>query len=170
MTLSCANPVTASPRAFEVRRITRSELPEAALLVQSVVRECVGPTLAAEAVEEYCQQFASPEGLTSRFEAGHGIWIAVAEKRIAGVLEIKGAAHVLMLFVAPKFQRRGVARALLSAAFPGFPRAFPIPITVNSVPNSAGAYRRLGFVRTGPEQNVRGIRFIPMRHPPGKLL
>ena len=37
-------------------------------------------------------------------------------------------------------------------------------LTVNSAPNAAGAYERLGFVATAGQQEADdGIRFIPMR-------
>ena len=144
------------------RTARREDLPEAARLVQSVVRECVGRWLAAEPIEEYCA-FASPDGLASRFEGGHKFWIAMVNGCMAGTLEVKGSAHVLMLFVAPEFQRRGIGRALLTAAFPGFPGRFPLAITINSVPQSVPAYECMGFKVDGEEQNVRGLRFVPMK-------
>jgi predicted GNAT family N-acyltransferase len=35
-------------------------------------------------------------------------------------------------------------------------------LTVNSSPNAVSAYRALGFVQSGEEKTVNGIRFVPM--------
>lgn len=139
-----------------------AELEPAARLVRRVVRECVARWLEPDAIAEYCE-FATAGSLLARFESGHKFWIAMLNGAVTGVMEIKGAAHVLMLFIAPEYQRRGIARALLTAAFPGFPAKCALPLTVNSVPQSVPAYERLGFVQDGAEQNVRGIRFVPMK-------
>lgn len=141
-----------------------ADLPDAAALVQKVVRECVSAWLVPDAIAEYCD-FATPIALGSRFCAGHEFWIARQTSLAIGVLEVKPPCHVLMLFVHPEFQRAGVGRSLLACAFPGFPRAPLHTVTVNSVPQSIPAYERMGFVRAGGEQNVKGIRFVPMQLP-----
>jgi putative acetyltransferase len=46
--------------------------------------------------------------------AAKSTWIAECERRIAGFSDIEPDGHVDMLYVHPDFQRRGVARALLT--------------------------------------------------------
>jgi predicted GNAT family N-acyltransferase len=69
-----------------------------------------------------------------------------------------------MLFVARSHQRTGVGRTLLGTAIQLIHQqgASSGRLTVNSSPNSVEAYRQLGFSPVGPEQVVRGIRFVPM--------
>ncbi len=69
-----------------------------------------------------------------------------------------------MLFVEGSHQRRGIARGLIRATAirasrDGQPA---LGFTVNSSLSAIGAYEQLGFVAVGPEQEVRGIRFVPM--------
>lgn len=150
--------------ALSIHRARFADLPAAAALVRKVVRDCVSAWLDSEAIEEYCS-FATGPALCSRYSAGHEFWIAQHDDLLLGVLEVKPPRHVLMLFVHPEFQRAGIGRSLLSCAFPGFPHDPPQTITVNSVPQSIPAYERMGFVRNGAEQNVKGIRFVPMHLP-----
>ena len=46
--------------------------------------------------------------------AAKSTWIAECERRIAGFSDIEPDGHMDMLYVHPDFQRRGVARALLT--------------------------------------------------------
>lgn len=146
---------------LSIHRAGLADLPEAAALVRKVVRECVSAWLERGAIDEYCD-FATALALNSRYRAGHEFWIARWHGLAIGVLEVKPPSHVLMLFVHPEFQRAGVGRTLLACAFPGFPHSPAQTITVNSVPQSVPAYERMGFIRSGQEQNVKGIRFVPM--------
>jgi putative acetyltransferase len=71
-------------------------------------------------------------------------WIAVAESEIAGFSDLEPDGHVDMLYVHPKFQRAGVARALLShierlARSEGLPRLYAeASITARPVFESMG--------------------------------
>ena len=77
---------------------------------------------------------------------------------LVGMLHLREPRHVAMLFVRSPFQRSGIARALLASAGDA-----SCEFTVNSSPNAVGAYERLGFRVTGPEQCVHGIRFTPLQ-------
>lgn len=90
--------------------------------------------------------------------------VAPHETGLVGMIELRRPDHIAMLFVDGRFQRRGIARALVEAALdrlraerPGLDR-----LTVHASPNAVPAYRRLGFRPTAGEQSTRGIRFIPM--------
>jgi GNAT superfamily N-acetyltransferase len=80
---------------------------------------------------------------------------------LVGMLHLREPRHVAMLFVRSSFQRSGIARALLASAGDA-----NCEFTVNSSPNAVGAYERLGFRVTGPEQCVRGIRSTPLQRLP----
>jgi len=77
---------------------------------------------------------------------------------------MRGHHHVSLLFVAPEFQRRGIAKELLRQALqicranaPGLSE-----ISVNSSSYAAPIYEKLGFRRAGERQVRNGIGFIPM--------
>lgn len=94
-------------------------------------------------------------------QGNHRLVVAEVGTTLAGLLELRDESHVAMLFVESACQRRGIGRALLRAAFG--PEADWPSLTVNSAPGAEGAYERLGFVATGPEEERNGMRYLPMR-------
>ena len=107
-----------------------------------------------------------PDALVARSRLNHLVLVAMAGERPAGVIELRDNDHVSLLFVDSRFQRHGLARALLMRALsvarpakPGLER-----VTVNSSRFGVPIYEKLGFRQTGPERSVNGIVFIPMAH------
>lgn len=115
---------------------------------------------APEGVAEY-ERLAGADAMRARAAR---IWVAEdagpPAPTLVGMMEVRGAAHVMLLFVDRGHQRRGVARGLLAAAF-GDAAGWPA-LTVNSTPSAEEAYRRLGFRATGPQREQNGIRYVPM--------
>ncbi len=88
--------------------------------------------------------------------------VAVSGSDVVGAVALRDGRHLFHLFVAPDWQRQGIARALWSAAMKGAatdPEAF----TVNSSPNAVAVYEKFGFTPTGPRTEMNGIAFIPMK-------
>lgn len=84
-------------------------------------------------------------------------------QELAGVIAIKDATHVYHLFVAPAFQRQGVARLLWQTASQiviqsGNRQGF----TVNSSLYAVPMYAHFGFKVSGPPVHTKGIAFVPM--------
>ena len=89
---------------------------------------------------------------------------------IAGVVAVRDHTHLFHLFVAPEYQRRGIAsrlwqQARAAALAAGNDGSF----TVNSTLSALPVYEHFGFVRTGPVTEAHGIRFVPMRLAPPSL-
>ncbi|WP_211473396.1 GNAT family N-acetyltransferase [Collimonas humicola] len=84
---------------------------------------------------------------------------------LAGFIAIRDRSHVFHLFIAPEFQRQGLAARLWQAALASFPDA--ATFTVNSSPSALPVYQRFGFAPTGAPVEMHGIRFVPMRRLPG---
>lgn len=107
-------------------------------------------------------RFAARESLAARSDATQR-WVALDGDVVVGMLEVRDGSHVSMLFIEGAYQRRGVGRRLLAAAFG---TDWPL-LTVNSAPNAVGAYERLGFVTAAPmQQSPDGIAYVPMRRVP----
>lgn len=66
-----------------------------------------------------------------------------------------------LLFVKKQYHRQGIARRLFQLVLR---HCGSDTITVNPSPCAAGTYRRLGFVATGGEKTVNGIRFTPIEY------
>lgn len=86
---------------------------------------------------------------------------------MAGAAALRSDNHLFHLFVAPAWQRQGVASQLWQAVWEYArtqgreQKAF----TVNATPYAVPFYERMGFVVSGPRVETRGIAFIPMTRP-----
>ena len=90
--------------------------------------------------------------------------LAFEDGVLAGFIALRDRSHLCHLFVARDFQRRGLARQLwqtvqMATTALGAIEAF----TVNSSPLALPVYERFGFVKTGPQVEMHGICFVPMR-------
>lgn len=83
---------------------------------------------------------------------------------LAGVIAMRDGAHVHHLFVAPSFQRRGIATRLwehakADAVAAGNDEGFSVRSSEYAVP----VYERFGFRVAGKRVKEDGILFVPMR-------
>ena len=83
---------------------------------------------------------------------------------LAGFIAMRDRSHVFHLFVAPEFQRQGLATRLWQAALASAPDA--AGFTVNSSPSAMPVYQRFGFAATSAQVEMHGICFVPMRRSP----
>ncbi|HVN72566.1 MAG TPA: GNAT family N-acetyltransferase [Desulfomonilia bacterium] len=145
------------------RHMEKNDIPGVSDFIARVFRSAVGPLYPPEGVEEF-MRYIQPDAFLKRLFSGHLTFQAEHDGKVIGAIHLRDFSHISLLFVDGEFQRRGIARELLSLAVktcrdksPGLRR-----LTVNSSPNSAPVYRRMGFQDTGIEQVNNGIRFIPM--------
>jgi GNAT superfamily N-acetyltransferase len=143
-----------------VRPATVEDCPAAARMIELGFARQVAPDLDAEGRATF-RRTADAWALAERLQAGNGAWVAVEEGRVVGYAERSGT-HLLLLFVHPEHQRRGIARALLHAAADGLSG---VPLTVNASAYAKPVYARLGFVPTGPTFTRSGLTATPMALP-----
>lgn len=91
--------------------------------------------------------------------------VAETGGELAGFVAMRDRTHLFHLFVAPRFQRQGLARELWrrvqEAAGPAGARP---EFTVNSSLSAVPVYERLGFVRCSPPEQRDGVVYVPMRY------
>jgi len=139
--------------------INRDKLYETLELVRDVFMEFEAPDYSEEGIEEFLR-FLDPVKITDMLmEYKFRIWICEYNDKVVGMIAAR-EDHINLLFVGGEHHRKGIARRLLEIMREYYD---PSVITVNSSPYAVEAYRRLGFTETGPEQEVNGIRFIPMK-------
>jgi GNAT superfamily N-acetyltransferase len=143
-----------------VRPATADDCPAAARMIELGFALQVAPDLDAQGRATF-RHSADAWALAERLQAGNGAWVAVEEGRVVGYAERSGI-HLLLLFVHPEHQRRGIARALLNAAVEGLSG---VPLTVNASAYAKPIYARLGFVPTGPTFTRNGLTATPMALP-----
>lgn len=132
-------------------------------LVARVFSAFVGPAYSEEGRREFLN-YIQPGALLQRTGAGYVSFVALVRGELVGVIEIRDCRHVSLLFVEARFQRRGIARGLLRYALRRCMRATPDlqQISVNSSPNAAETYERLGFRPVASVQVRHGIKYVPM--------
>lgn len=146
----------------EVRPMRQEERDAVLELAFVVFDDAIAPDFSEEGIEEFRRAARS---FVLDAPDGHLVHVAVDDGRVVGMIDIRDASHVCMFFVHSAVQSQGIGRALFSAA------SAPVResaegsgrITVNSAPSAVGAYERLGFVATAPEQQRDGIRYVAMR-------
>jgi len=147
-----------------IRMMKPGEEDQISKLAWEVFTEFVSPDFPAEGIKEM-KRYLSPDLLAERLRSDHFVLLGESDSQLLGVIEVKDFIHVTLLFVAGESQRRGIGRQLLAEALKICRRNRPglSEVTVNSLPNAVEAYEVLGFHAKGPEEEERGIRFIPMK-------
>jgi GNAT superfamily N-acetyltransferase len=93
--------------------------------------------------------------------------IAEMEGELAGFIAMQNKTHVFHLFVAPQYQRQGLARALWQRARDAAGEHNAPVFTVNSSVFAVPVYERFGFERASAPVERNGISFIRMRYAAG---
>ena len=149
---------------MQIREMYRGEEAGAMELVKEVFTKFVAPDFVPLGIKQF-MKYIEPRVLKRRLLTGdYTVFLAQDEGRVAGVLELRDYEHISLLFVAENYQGKGLARSLfnhirirIAVGHPG-----QRVISVNASPNAIQTYEKLGFNQTGAEQEVSGIRFIPM--------
>lgn len=90
--------------------------------------------------------------------------VAECDGQFAGFAALRQAIHLFHLFVAPQFQRQGLATQLWALIRAEAARAGNNgAITVNASLNAVPVYTHFGFVPTDAITQKHGIEFLPMR-------
>ena len=140
-----------------VRQLAEQEIASALELVRRVFDEFEAPGYGQEGTDEFHACLEDDAYLSGIVYYG-----AFDDDLLVGVLGIRGeACHICFLFVDGAYQRLGIGTLLLERALADFEGR---TITLNSSPAARAFYEVRGFVATGREQRVRGIRFTPMAY------
>ena len=103
------------------------------------------------------------EGIRGYIDSGFVYHVAVGGDTIVGFAGVRDRSHLFHMFVDRRWHRQGVARRLWEVA-----RAAAIEaggsgnFTVNASNYAVPVYEAMGFVRTGPTQEAKGMVFNPM--------
>ena len=98
-------------------------------------------------------------------EAGNKkVWGYYQEDEIIGVLAIRDASHIAIMFVDKRHHRKGIAKKLFTTFLNELRKNKEVDqITVNSSPYAVKIYEHLGFVKTGEQcEGEDGIIFTPI--------
>jgi len=132
-------------------------------LVFRTFTEFIAPHYSRAGVLEFLK-YIRPGSLLGRLQKEHFVLLAIAQRKMIGIIEVRGNSHISLLFVDKQFQKRGIARELLRRTLRICVKEKPdlSKMTVNASPNSVKIYKHLGFRQENLEQTKKGIRFTPM--------
>ena len=142
---------------MEIRILRDSERFEALRLAREVFLSFEAPEYSEEGVWEFLGYLDGEARIHSLQMFG-----AFLRGGMAGMLAMAPNGHISLFFVAERFHRQGIGRALFHAVLNEYAGQ---RLTVNSSPYAVPVYRRLGFADTDCEQCVNGIRYTPMTYP-----
>ena len=142
---------------YEIRRLAADEIDEALSLAFEVFCEYESPVYSEEGTEEFRRCLHDEKYLA-------GIDYYGAFDRGTLICEIgirRKSRHSCFFFVKGNYHRKGIGTALFRKLLDDDPGG---TITLNSAPFGLPFYKALGFIPTGEEQTVHGIRFTPMKY------
>lgn len=148
--------LTRTPDAYPVRRLTQEEIPGALELCWKVFLEFEAPVYPPEGVAAF------RDSLEDRARCRQmDFYGAFDGDRLVGVLSMRSPQHISGFFVEASYHSRGIGKRLFQAMRRDYAKQ---SFTVHASPCAVEVYRHLGFVPTGVEQIVDGLRFTPMAY------
>lgn len=116
-----------------------------------------------EGIENF-ERFVTDSTIYRMFLIGsYHLFVAYAGTTLVGMITLRDASHISLLFVDEKYHRRGIGRALVQyvkSYLASGNRASHL--TVNSSPYGVEFYHKLGFRDVRPQEQKDGIIYTPM--------
>lgn len=147
-----------------IKNITLADLSEAMLLAKGVFDEFQAPSLSPEGIAEF-HKYIEVNRARLRLNTNHFSLMAIKNKKVVGIIEVRNAKHISLLFVDPNYHNQGIAKKLWTESMKLCKKTNP-NITEFTVLASAYAlpvYEKWGFKKTAEEQIKNGIRCYPMK-------
>ena len=151
-----------------IRRIVSNEVELAMDLALEVFMQFEAPDYGPAGVETFKHDIVENTEYLENAKSGvcpiYGAFDADSLVAIMGMRSSK--THINLVFTKKEFHRRGIASALFNYLLADIRKESPQlkELTLNSSPYGLPFYLRIGFVPTGEEQIINGIRFTPMKY------
>ncbi|MBH0109980.1 GNAT family N-acetyltransferase [Salinibacterium sp. NG22] len=144
--------------AIEVRPYTELDAASTLAIFIAAVSETASADYTAEQTEAWADIDARDLQPWGRAMAARNSFVATIDEEVAGFSDVSATGYVDMMFVAPRFLRRGVARRLLehgeTLARKAGARALTADVSITARP----FFERFGFVVTAEQHPVkRGV-------------
>jgi predicted N-acetyltransferase YhbS len=152
---------TRSTSVVDIRPLDPADAAAVSSLVQRVFDEHVAGSFGPEGIAEM-HSHTRPDAIADRAQT-HATLVAWKGTTAVGVIEVRDARHITMLFVSTSHMGRGIASALMACAEVISCAAGCSEITVHSSLNAQSYYERQGFAPTSNAQQLHGFAFVPMK-------
>lgn len=148
---------------YQIRNAYRDEWEDAMSLAWRTFLRFEADVYSPEGVKNF-ENFITDSTLYRMFVVGsYQMFVALDEKKIVGMLTLRGGTHISLLFVDEKYHRRGIGRALMEYLSNYLLTEMQASrVTVNASPYGVEFYHRLGFRDLRPQEKRDGIIYTPM--------
>lgn len=148
--------------------VIRNPLPEEFIKVSEFIWDIFEDSISSlydSLGREVFFDYIHPEKLRERYEETQRFSqiLVLREGEIVGWMEVRDGFHISMLFVKKKIQRQGIGRKLVTLAEENAILNGNRFITLNSSPNSIGAYISMGFAQQSDLCMINGVKFFEMK-------
>ncbi|MFW0699865.1 GNAT family N-acetyltransferase [Pantoea sp. R13S299] len=142
---------------MEIRDAIASDAKSISKLIHEVSVQCNFSEM--EPCPQWFIESIKPDVLQRLIVSDDYLWlIAVEKSEVTGVLTVFESNLVKYLFVHPKFQRKGVAKALWQRVTPMLRSEISVRSSLFAVPY----YEKLGFKKVGEVKFFNGVSFQTM--------
>lgn len=148
---------------YQIRSAYRDEWDDAMALAWRTFLRFEADIYTAEGIRHF-EDFITDTTLHRMFLLGaYQMFVALNHNRIVGMITLRNASHISLLFVDEKYHRQGIGRALIE-----YLREYLLSeagvdrVTVNAAPYGVAFYHKLGFRDLRPEEEKDGIKYTPM--------
>jgi GNAT superfamily N-acetyltransferase len=136
------------------------------LKIYQLIRKVYDEFVAQDYSEEgnrFFYEWIQPARLKERQKEQINLYVAMVDKEIAGMIEIRNNDHISLLFVDKAFHRQGIARLLFAKSLKKclLKDKSLDKFYVHASPYSIRAYERMGFVAADSMQENNGIKYLP---------
>ena len=138
---------------YQIRSAYRDEWDDAMALAWRTFLRFEADIYTAEGIRHF-EDFITDTTLHRMFLLGaYQMFVALDHNRIVGMITLRNASHISLLFVDEKYHRQGIGRALIE-----YLREYLLSeagvdrVTVNAAPYGVAFYHKLGFRDLRPEE------------------
>jgi predicted GNAT family N-acyltransferase len=150
-----------------IKEVGKSDLKQALDLVNNVFSEFVAIDYSEHGINTFQSYLKTKyDEVSDDLQSGQKkLWGYYQDGKIIGVIATRDISHIALMFVDKIHHKKGIARQLFNIVLTELKSNVDITqITVNSSPYAVKIYERLGFKKTGEQQEKDGIIYIPMAY------
>ena len=148
---------------YEIRFATEADIPSALDLAWSMFVKFDSPDYGVEHTERMREAIEDRLRDLSIYTK-RLIVVALVDDKVVGMIETYGTNRISLLFVDSKYQRKGIATALMSKIASELKMRGYDKIVLNSSPHGLPFYKHFGFVVVEEEKNPDTPWKTPMQY------
>ncbi len=148
---------------YLIRTAHRDEWEDAMALAWRTFLKFEANDYPEEGVKNF-ERFVSDQTIYRMFLIGsYHLFVAYTGATLVGMITLRDASHISLLFVDEKYHRQGIGRALVQYVNSYLASGKQVSrVTVNASPYGVEFYHKLGFRDIRPQEQKDGIIYTPM--------